>query len=145
MRLGLAGAIGLVMAFSGCSDDSPPAVHNAEALCRQWDKVDAEHAAESATAIDETTKLAGMLPDEYDDEAALFFYPAAGDPGPNASGAMAAEAGGELADFRREVCGKDMPDGQRAARICGSRPPSCAGSASDIPAPAPGMVPMTTA
>jgi hypothetical protein len=107
MKLGLGLGLGLVLTltYAACTDDSVPDVDNAEALCRQWDKVDAEHAAETRTASEETTKLAAMLPAEYDDEAALAFYPAAGDPGPNASGAMAAEAGEELQHYRIQVCG----------------------------------------
>ena len=74
-------------------------------LCVQWQRVDAELAAETLTARDEIAVLADLLPAAYKQDAALFYYPGAGDPGPNADGSMADDAGRRLRTLRREVCG----------------------------------------
>jgi hypothetical protein len=89
---------------------------NAEALCRQWDKADEQTAAQTESGDDpysETTKLAEMLPGKYKHDASLFFFPYAGDPGPDADGSMAADAGGRLDAFRMDVCGEGLPGGER--------------------------------
>ena len=60
----------------------------ARTLCEQWDKADAELAA-ADVPYDETVALVEMLPEEYERDAALFFYPYGGDPGPDADGGQA--------------------------------------------------------
>ena len=74
-------------------------------LCAQWQTVDVELAAEAANARAEVGLLAELLPEEYRSDAALFYYPGAGDPGPGADGVQAEEAGERLARFRLEECG----------------------------------------
>ena len=116
MKLGRCWGLVLALATIACSGDSAPDVDSADALCRQWDRADAQTAAQAEVSDDpyaETTKLAEMLPDEYQHDAALFFYPYAGDPGPDADGAMAADAGGRLDAFRMDVCGEGLPEGER--------------------------------
>ena len=102
-----AGATVMACALVACSDGpdyGPPA--NAAALCDKWDEMDAAHEAESLDARELTTAWAALLPDGAKHDAALAFYPSAGDPGPNASGWQAAEAGDRLYSYRQDVCGK---------------------------------------
>lgn len=96
--------LGVTAGCSGDGDDVAPVRQSA--LCEQWNRSDAAHLAEADNARDESATLAALLPEEYQDDAALFFYPAAGDPGPDASGDLAVEAGERLDRYRNSVCGE---------------------------------------
>ena len=74
-------------------------------LCAQWNTVDVDLAAETTNARAEVGLLAELLPEEYKQDAALFYYPGAGDPGSDADGVRAEQAGERLARFRFEECG----------------------------------------
>lgn len=110
------GCVALGLLSGGCSDDGGGAdtatrpSENGSAgvstLCAQWDKVDAELAADTLTARDEIAVLAELLPVDYQRDAALFYYPGAGDPGPDADGIEAEQAGDRLESLRLDTCGK---------------------------------------
>ena len=95
-------------AIESSTTSSGPTSTESLDLCAQWDKVSAELAAETLTAREEIAILAGLLPAEYRRDAALFYYPGAGDPGPDADATMAIEAGARLEALRLDACGKPL-------------------------------------
>lgn len=100
-------ALVAISALAACSGDDGTAdlgSEKATEMCRQWDTVDAELAAETLGARDAIAALAALLPEEYKRDAALRYYPGAGDPGPDADASKAIEAGDRLDSYRQEVC-----------------------------------------
>ena len=95
------GLIAAVSFLAACADDEESP--NAK-LCAQWERADAEAAAESETYGEAITQVVALLPEKYKQDAALLYYPYGGDPGPDADGAQAVEAGGRLERFRNESC-----------------------------------------
>ena len=103
----LFGCVAVGVLSCGCSDDgggeggatgtvtqqSENGSAGVPTLCAQWDKVDAELAAETLAARDEIAVLAELLPADYKREAALVYYPGAGDPGPEADAIKAEKPG----------------------------------------------------
>jgi hypothetical protein len=97
-----AATLALVPNVSACSEGGDD---EAAALCNKWDTLDAELEDQTLTARDRAAELAALLPDAFKRDAALYYYPGAGDPGPDADGTMAEAAGHRLREYRDQVCG----------------------------------------